>query len=705
MSSWSSLSLPLKLGLGVAGAALIWALPLENIRAIAQNQLPFELRSNSYNADYFARYKPNTARDMVSRVPGFTLSGGGNNQRGFGQATLNILINGRRPSSKSTSAATILRRIPANKVIRIDIKDGASLDIPGLSGKVADIIVDQNTFSGSWDYAARFEEGTEPQLLDGSISVTGSRGNLSYVANLRSDQFTFTQDGPEYFSDSLGRIFEDRREDLWFASDRPSAGLNLTLERDNGHVANLNLSGELRNRRQGIREFFTPNTTTGSSRIGRDGTSIFNSGEDEYNYEISGDYTRPVFDGSLKLIGLYRFEDSDFTDTYSETVVSTGLYESQFDRRDKEAEYIARSEYSFQTKGKYDWQVSLEGAINTLDSTTSFQDSFTVLPLADLEQNSKVEELRTEGNITRSWAANNRLNLQTSIGAEYSRLDVFTSDIQASTELVRNFIRPKGFLSASYDLSDQYVFRTKLERDVGQLDFGIFVDNVDSANNLASSANAMIVPEQFWNGEVEIERRDDKAISGSLKLFARQIQDPIDRILLQDGTEAPGNLQNNAWLYGMEGNATFLMDSIGLDGMRLEAKGGIRDSNLVDPLTNIDRRINSTLLWDYEFNLRHDIKDTPYAYGASLDRDRQSRFFRLDQTLQGNFDRPNLEIFATHKSILGLQASIKAQNLFNQKTERPRFIYGTDRTGNLFERQNFARQNGRRISLELSGTF
>lgn len=691
----SPTSLSFKSGLGIAAFALVWALPFENIAATAQNALPFELRASSYKADYFERYQPATARDMVSRIPGFTLSGADNSERGFGQATLNILINGRRPSSKSSGADAILQRIPASKVTRIDIRDGATLDIPGLSGKVADIIVDKDSFSGTWDYAARFEEGTEPQLLDGGVSFTGSRGNLSYVANLRSDQFTFTQDGTEFYSDSLGRVFEDRQEDIWLALNRPSAALNLTLERGNGHVANLNLSTALGNRRQGVREFFTPNTTTGSSRTGRDGTSLIGAGIDSFSYEIGGDYTRPVFDGSLKLIGLYSFEDSDSQNTYSETVIGNPLYNSQFDRRDKETEYIARSEYSFQRKGKYDWQISLEGAVNKLDSTTGFQDSTT--PFAG--NLVKVEELRAEGNITRSWPATERLNLQISGGAEYSRLDVPTS-----AQPARDFIRPKGFLSASYDASDTYVLRSKIERDVGQLDFSTFVTAVDLANSYITSGNPFIVPDQFWNGEIEVERRDDKAISGSFKLFAKYIQDPIDRIALPGGTEAPGNLMD-AWLYGLEGNATFILDSLGLNGMRLEAKGAIRDSNILDPITAIDRRINSTSLWDYEFNFRHDIEDTPYAYGASLERDRQSRFYRLDQTLQGNFDRPNLEAFITHKSILGMQASIKAQNLFDQKTKRPRFIYMPDRAGTLFERQDFARQNGRRISLELSGTF
>ncbi|MGB0908512.1 MAG: TonB-dependent receptor plug domain-containing protein [Maricaulaceae bacterium] len=673
-------------------------MPFQHLGAIAQETLPFELRSSSYDFAYFEIFQPRTARDMVARLPGFTLSGSEDDgQRGFGQATLNILINGRRPSSKSSGADTILQRIPADTVLRIDIRDGASLGIPGLSGKVADIITksDEDTFSGNWNYAARFEEGTEPQLLDGDISINGTKGDLSYVANFTSGQFTFTQEGDEFYADGMGRIFENRREDIFIYINRPSASINLTYESDNDHVANLNLTTALRNYRGGRREFFVANTGMGSTRTGQNGQTLIDHGEDEHTYEISGDYSRPAFGGKLKFIGLHRYADDDTKDALSDFITSNSNYTSIFDRRDKKTEYIARSEYNFKTSARHEWQFALEGSYNSLKSKTGFRDTSTPISTNFV----RVDEERAEGHLTHYWNVSDRLNLQSSIGAEYSRLDVPTA-----AQPARDFVRPKGFVSASYNASDKYVINTKVERDVGQLNFGTFVTAVDLSNSYITSGNPLIVPEQFWKGEIEVERNDDKLLSGGLKVFAQYIEDPIDRIALPGGTEAPGNL-TDAWFYGVEGNATFLLDDILAKGMRLEASGALRDSEIKDPLTNQNRRINSTVLWDYNASFRHDIEDTPYAYGASLELDRISPFYRLDQTLQGNFDRPNATVFATHKAFLGMQASIKAQNLLNQKTERPRFIYQPDRTGSLYEFQNFGRQNGRRISLELSGTF
>jgi len=120
--------------------------------------------TQTYTPDYFAQFQPITARDMLSRIPGFTLQGGGNGERGFGQANLNILINGRRPSSKSSDANDILGRITAQTVERIEIVDGTSLDIPGLTGQVANIITSTGKLSGNWEYVARFEEGTAQKI-------------------------------------------------------------------------------------------------------------------------------------------------------------------------------------------------------------------------------------------------------------------------------------------------------------------------------------------------------------------------------------------------------------------------------------------------------------------------------------------------------------------------------------------------------------
>ncbi len=658
--------------------------------ANAQDAVPVVNNTNSYAPEYFTPFQPTTAIDMVARIPGFILQGGDTGERGFGQANLNILINGRRPSSKSSDASEILGRIPADKVKRINIVDGASLDIPGLSGQVADIITAGGSLSGNWEYAARWARDTEPQLLEGEISVSGSSGDLAYVASFRAGQFTFSENGPETFADGFGTVFEDRTEDIGFAGNRPQLDLNLTWTPNNGHIANLNLAGELFNQRFSNNETFqalTPRGNTGQSR--------FDNGEDEYNYEIGGDYTLPFGIGKLKLIGLHRFENSEFTDVFQNFTTGQLPFVSRFDRDAEEGETIARAEYSWARGNQHDWQLSAEGAFNVLDDTSGFTNNNT----SPNSTTVRVEERRAEGNLTHSWAVSDRLNIQTSLGGEYSRLAVVSG-----TDPAREFVRPKGFISASYKQSDHYTWRSKIERGVGQLDFGTFISAVNLTENFVSSGNAQIVPTQFWNAEVELERKDPKTLSGTVKAFVRFIEDPIDRIRFNDGTEGPGNL-DDALLYGIEANATLLLDSIGWDGARLELEGALRDSQIDDPITTLTRRINNTNIWDYEIELRRDIPNTPYAWSLELDQNRQSPFFRLDQSFDVHLDRPSMQFTVSHKDFLGMRLDLTLQNILKFNIERPRIIFDGDRNGNILEIQNFSRSRGRRISLVISDTF
>ena len=645
---------------------------------------------DSYDVNYFAQFQPNTASDMVDQIPGFTLQGGGDGERGFGQASLNILINGQRPSSKTSGADEILGRIPADKVIRIDVKDGASLDIPGLSGQVADIITGGTGLSGSWDYAVRFWEGTDPQIQDGSISLSGQRGALSYVASFDSREFKLTEDGIETFADSSGVIFEDRQEQLFFRQTRPSFDLNLTYAPSNGHIANFNGSLGYANRNRGVNETFQAVSARGNT-----GQSVFTDGEDELEYEVGGDYAFPLASGNLKLIGLHRFEDSKNDSRFSLFNVNEAPDIQFVDRETEEGEFIGRAEYGFKTSASHDFQISAEGAFNYLDRDEVFQ----VNGVLETPTNVRVEERRAEGNVTHSWSISPRFDLQTSLGAEYSQLSVPTVD-----EPSRNFVRPKGFITASYIPNKTYTWRARLEREVGQLDFGLFTSGFSLTDDTTSSGNSLIVPTQSWNAELELTRQDSRFISGTLRAFINFIEDPIDRIRFADGSEGPGNL-DNALEYGIEGNATWLMSSIGLDGMRLELSGALRESEIDDPVTLLSRRINQSEIWEWEVEFRYDMPNTPYALGFEFERERNSPFFRLDESTFARRDRPESSAFIEHKSILGLTARLRLQNLLGEKILRTRNLYEPDRNGSLIEIQNFERSRGRRVSFEISDTF
>ena len=684
----------------VVGFFIVAAFGLTMTPAYSQDTLSTvsEGKSQVYTPDYFTQFAPQTAADMVARLPGFEIRGNEGGARGFGEASLNILINGRRPSSKSSGANQILGRIPANNVTRIEIVDGASLDIPGLSGQVANIFAKTGELSGSWEYALRFEEGSQPQLGDGKVNFSGKRGNLELVGELNFGQFLFTEDGEETFFDGAGTVLQDREEKTGFNTQRPRANLNLTLERDNGHIANLNLSGTRQNTNITVFETFEDQTDPIFS-----GASEAINGSDRDSYEISGDYSlsAPLLgrNGQLKFIGLHRGVNFDFTSGFLFDDGDPGQSESVFLREDEEREFIGRAEYSWQTGETSDWTASIEGALNTLESTTEL----TVDGDTDPEDFVEVDETRIQGNLSRSWALNDKTNLQVSIGAEYSEIDVPTS-----TQDALSFFRPKGLFSASRKLDDSWTIRGQVERTVGQLEFGTFVSTVGLVDGTATQGNDQIFPEQSWEAELELEKQNPTGLSGRATLFYNLVEDPIEQIpfIDADGTlnQGPGNLDTNATSYGVTANLTWVLDEV-LSGLRLTAEGALENSSIEDVVTLDDRNISRGRLWEYSLEGRWDIQDTPFALEAEVEQSRQADRFRIDERIDEIFRRPEFEVSIIHKDLFGMQWTATLQNILDFELRRERFIFDETRNGDLIQRELVRRQRGARFSLEITDTF
>ena len=132
----------------------------------------------------FAQFAPRTAYDMLSRVPGFGIKEE-EDERGLGEATGNVVINGQRISGKSNDVVTELTRIPAQNVERIEIVDGATLKITGLSGRVANVIVKSTGIHGQWAYRPEFRSYyTDPLFTRFEVSVSGTKGPVQYTLGL-----------------------------------------------------------------------------------------------------------------------------------------------------------------------------------------------------------------------------------------------------------------------------------------------------------------------------------------------------------------------------------------------------------------------------------------------------------------------------------------------------------------------------------------
>lgn len=651
----------------------------------------------TYTPADFARYSPTTAYDMVRQIPGFTIVEQ-EERRGLGQGGVNILINGERFSGKSNDAVAALSRISASNVTRIEVRDAATLNIPGLSGQVVNIVADIGGISGTFAWNPQWRAyNTDPRLYSAEISVNGSTGPVEYTIGLSnvSDSFRSGNDGPELAFDGLGNITDRRYEIATFNGDRPRLSGTFRFDGPGSSVGNLNLSGE--------RFFYSGREDSERSFPGTvDRLRRYRESEDEYNYELGGDYEFALGSGRLKLIGLHRFEHSPFEQSaifdYADGRPSTG---SRFNQTADETESILRGEYSWRMLGG-DWQYSVEGALNSLDNESRV---FGLEPSGDFVEIplpggiATVKERRAEANITYTRPLGGGFTFQGSLGAEYSRLSQMSD-----TELSRTFYRPKGFLQLAWAVNSGLNLRARLEREVGQLDFTDFVSSVNVSTGNENAANPNLVPPQSWNAELSGTQALGPWGSITGRVFYEAITDIVDQIPISPTQEAIGNL-DSATRYGFEWTSTINFDPIGLRGAKLDLEVTVQRSRLTDPLTGERRSISNDQQSYIEAEFRHDIPGTEIAYAFQLERYREAPGYRLNEFSQFNTQPAFIGAYVEHKDVFGLRVRGGIFNLFGSRDDFYREVYVNRRDGPIAFIEDRSRRIGPIFTISVNGSF
>src|SRR4051794_343974 len=113
MSGWRSVRAIWWAGASIGTPAALIAQP-------PATAVPASAAKRVYTPADFARFAPRTAYDMLAQVPSLTIRSA-DQERGLGQASENVLINGQRITDKSGGAVDQLKRTSAQAVDRIEI--------------------------------------------------------------------------------------------------------------------------------------------------------------------------------------------------------------------------------------------------------------------------------------------------------------------------------------------------------------------------------------------------------------------------------------------------------------------------------------------------------------------------------------------------------------------------------------------------------
>jgi len=631
-----------------AGAAATQTPPPVQAEAGQQGVLIFE-------PAFFSDQQPNTALDMVNRVPGFSVNDG-DGSRGFEGSVGNILINGSRPASKNDTGSNVLSRTLAAQVLRIELIRGGApgIDMQGFS-VVVNVITRsessrQSVFTGN---AALFEGGND--VYGGSWQFTAKDGDRTWGFTLSDGMSTSDSNGvgPVVRRDGAGTIL--RQED--FFNDQSGGGNSLRV-----NYASPFLGGKIDlTARYGINDFSNINLQT-SPTVRRE--SVY--AEDGASGEFGLVYTRDI-DSRLKSETrfIHEFSDNDSSAFSRVTENAVNAPEQRFSSVSESSETILRSLLRYEHSPKLTIETGGEIAYNMLETEQAFSVGGVAVPLPSASV--KVEETRGELFAKGTWRLRDNLTLESGVRVEASTI---SQSGDADKEKSFYFIKPR-FLATWTPRPNNQV-RLRFEREVGQLNFSDFAASAELEDENVFGGNIDLEPEQRWISELAYERRFWGDGIVSITLRHDEISDAIDVIPLDGGLSANGNIGDGT-LDQLAVNILVPMDKVGFTGGRVGFRNTWNKTEVTDPTTGETRPISDVRPTQATITIAQDIKSWNLQWGgawlpllglASYDPDQRFSWRGKDY----------FELWAEYKPTptLSLRAQINVWNDFDQE----RIVYG-----------------------------
>lgn len=691
-----------------AGVALCAASVLLAPVAYAQDLPPATNDGRrSFTPDYFASFGPVNALDMVRRIPGFTIEQS-EGRRGFGENAGNVLIDGDRPSSKSDDIDTILTRIPASQVERIELIEQAGGDGEAQGkGQLVNVIRKSGSAtSGTYEIGATksLERKAYPV---GSGSVSIKRGQTTYEANVGFYSEGKLGKGPETFRDGAGRLVE-RRNYIGASEYRQFSFGGAIKTRMGGAKINLNGQGEWSN---GLDRRFGQVTGPAGAFIG---TEFLFTDEpiNDFEFEVGGDIEFPLAANlNTKLIGLYQHEDDQEAGQFG--TARSGVITLFATRNEsKPTEAVFRIQNDWSGVKSHAIQFGAELAYNRLDARFSSQEFLNGASLGSEASNVLVRETRLEPFISDVWTISPKWKLEAGAIFEFSKLQ-----LSGASAASRSFQFAKPRLVATWTATKETTFEFRAERQVAQLDFDEFATSVDlGQGNLVDAGNQDLVPEQVTTFSALVRRkffdRGSIQLLGSYELI-KDTQDlvPVE-IVPATGprffVDGAGNIgKGRKWNAELEITLPFdwLTKSFGVTGMELKYVGHYHGSRVTDPVTGQSRRVSFRPEWHQTYEFRHDLAKVGIAYGFTINTQSPVNASFVSQ-FRRQRNLTDAQVFIEYRKLKWGTVRLRAFHIGGSPFERQRLVYVGTRAGSVVTQIiDRRRELNTQFELTLSGKF
>ena len=172
---------------------------------------------------------------------------------------------------------------------------------------------------------------------------------------------------------------------------------------------------------------------------------------------------------------------------------------------------------------------------------------------------------------------------------EYSQLKV-RGDTTADRTL--KFLKPS--LTLDWKPSGAWHSQLSIRRTVAQLDFYDFISVAELSNDRVNGGNADLLPQRAWEFRATVDHPLLGDGLAKLELGYDHISLLQDRILTEEGFDAPGNIGT-----GRRSFARLTLDAplakLGLTGARLKLNGEMQRTRVDDPISGEPRNFSGLL--------------------------------------------------------------------------------------------------------------
>ncbi|MBA4808960.1 TonB-dependent receptor [Brevundimonas sp.] len=604
-----------------------------------------------FTPDFFLAQRPNTALDMVNRVPGFDLDDG-SGARGFEGAVGNVLINNARPASKNDAGSSVLSRTPARQVERIELIRGGApgIDMQGFSVVVNVILKKEASRQSILTWNTTQFEGSGQDLYGGSYQFTARDGDRSWGVTLSDGISMSDSNGPGRLirRDAAGNLLRDEQTD----TDGYGGG-NSIRGTYAGPVAGGKVDLTARYR---VNDWQSYNTSRSATSL-RQSTDA----EDSDGGEFGLTWERPLNDRfKLETRLMHEFGSWDGVSTYN--VLNNGVDQPEqvFDYSGESSETILRALIRHERSPKVTLETGGEIAYNMRQTDQAFTEGGVPIPLPSASV--KVEETRGEAFSKGTWRLHPDLTLEGGLRLEASTI---TQSGDANQEKSFFFAKPRFMATWTPMPNNQLRFR--FERELGQLDFSDFAASADLNDENVFGGNVDLEPEQRWISELTYERRFWGEGIVSVGYRHDEIIDAIDRIPLDDGLSAIGNIGDGT-LDRLSLNVVVPLDKAGVKGARFTFRNDWNRTRVTDPTTGEERPISNVRATQANVGIEQDIARWKLQWGVNWLPYLGQPSYSPDQVFKWR-GTGYYEMFAEYKPTPTL--AIRAQlNLWDDFTQR-----------------------------------